>query len=74
MRAPLMETREKVQVFRGDMEEWLLAVRCAAERRANVSVAKEVLELLIDTSNGVSKVYIVVVYVIFPTYCLTHLV
>ncbi|KAA8540689.1 hypothetical protein F0562_024392 [Nyssa sinensis] len=56
MRAPLIEIREKILVFRGGVEGSLLALQSGLRQRAEASAAKEALELLLDTFHVVSKV------------------
>ncbi|PWA58698.1 hypothetical protein CTI12_AA393830 [Artemisia annua] len=56
MRAPLVEIREKVLGFRSDVEMSLSELKCGLRERNVASEAREVLELLIDTSHVVSKV------------------
>lgn len=56
MRAPLVEIRDKVLGFRSDVEMSLSELKCGLRERNVASEAREVLELLIDTSHVVSKV------------------
>ncbi|GJS26809.1 conserved oligomeric Golgi complex subunit 2 [Tanacetum coccineum] len=56
MRAPLLEIREKVVGFRSDLEMSLSELKSGLRERSVASEAREVLELLIDTSHVVSKV------------------
>ncbi|KAJ9568387.1 hypothetical protein OSB04_004353 [Centaurea solstitialis] len=57
MRAPLVEIREKILGFRGAVEGSLLSLQGGLRQRAEASAAREILELLLDTSHVVSKVY-----------------
>lgn len=56
MRAPLIEIREKILAFRGAVEGSLVSLQGGLRQRAEASAAREILELLIDTSHVVSKV------------------
>ncbi|XP_071731750.1 conserved oligomeric Golgi complex subunit 2-like [Rutidosis leptorrhynchoides] len=56
MRAPLVEIREKILGFRGAVEGSLVSLQGGLKQRAEASAAREILELLIDTSHVVSKV------------------
>lgn len=56
MRAPLIEIREKILGFRGAVEGSLVSLQGGLKQRAEASAAREILELLIDTSHVVSKV------------------
>ncbi|KAK6920539.1 COG complex component, COG2, C-terminal [Dillenia turbinata] len=56
MRAPLTELREKIESFRASVENSLVALQSGLKQRAEASAAREVLELLLDTSHVVSKV------------------
>lgn len=56
MRAPLIEIRQKILVFREAVEGSLLALQSGLNQRAQASAAREVLELLLDTFHVVSKV------------------
>ncbi|CAI9280512.1 unnamed protein product [Lactuca saligna] len=56
MRAPLIEIREKILGFRGAVEGSLVSLQGGLRQRAEASAAREILELLIDTSHVVSKV------------------
>ncbi|XP_024971658.1 conserved oligomeric Golgi complex subunit 2 [Cynara cardunculus var. scolymus] len=56
MRAPLIEIREKILGFRGAVEGSLLSLQGGLRQRAEASAAREILELLLDTSHVVSKV------------------
>ncbi|KAL6638274.1 hypothetical protein ACP70R_025846 [Stipagrostis hirtigluma subsp. patula] len=56
MRAPLAELRDKVAGFRAAAAAALAALRAGLEQRAAASAARELLELLLDTSHVVSKV------------------
>ncbi|GJM97243.1 hypothetical protein PR202_ga14155 [Eleusine coracana subsp. coracana] len=56
MRAPLAELRDKVAGFRAGASAALAALPCAGlEQRAAATAARELLELLLDTSHVVSK-------------------
>ncbi|XP_071710874.1 conserved oligomeric Golgi complex subunit 2-like [Rutidosis leptorrhynchoides] len=56
MRAPLIEIREKILGFRSAVEGSLVSLQGGLKQRAEASAAREILELLIDTSHVVSKV------------------
>lgn len=56
MRAPLIEIRDKIMAFRGAVEGSLVSLQSGLRQRAEASAAREILELLIDTSHVVSKV------------------
>uniref|UniRef100_A0A0D9W1D8 Conserved oligomeric Golgi complex subunit 2 n=1 Tax=Leersia perrieri TaxID=77586 RepID=A0A0D9W1D8_9ORYZ len=56
MRAPLAELRDKVASFRAAAAAALAALRAGLEQRAAATAARELLELLLDTSHVVSKV------------------
>lgn len=56
MRAPLAELRDKVAGFRGAAAAALAALRAGLEQRTAATAARELLELLLDTSHVVSKV------------------
>uniref|UniRef100_A0A0A8XTM7 COG complex component COG2 C-terminal domain-containing protein n=1 Tax=Arundo donax TaxID=35708 RepID=A0A0A8XTM7_ARUDO len=56
MRAPLAELRDKVAGFRAAAAAALTALRAGLEQRAAATAARELLELLLDTSHVVSKV------------------
>ncbi|KAG8061779.1 hypothetical protein GUJ93_ZPchr0003g17234 [Zizania palustris] len=56
MRAPLAELRDKVAAFRAAAAAALAALRAGLEQRAAATAARELLELLLDTSHVVSKV------------------
>ncbi|TVT96986.1 hypothetical protein EJB05_57793 [Eragrostis curvula] len=56
MRAPLAELRDKVAGFRAGAAAGLAALRAGLEQRAAATAARELLELLLDTSHVVSKV------------------
>ncbi|KAK3148768.1 hypothetical protein QOZ80_3AG0208390 [Eleusine coracana subsp. coracana] len=56
MRAPLAELRDKVAGFRAGASAALAALRAGLEQRAAATAARELLELLLDTSHVVSKV------------------
>ncbi|KAF5792956.1 putative COG complex component COG2 [Helianthus annuus] len=56
MRAPLIEIRDKIVAFRGAVEGSLVSLQGGLRQRAEASAAREILELLIDTSHVVSKV------------------
>ncbi|KAL6909387.1 hypothetical protein ACP4OV_001668 [Aristida adscensionis] len=56
MRAPLAELRDKVAGFRAAAAAALAALRAGLEQRAAATAARELLELLLDTSHVVSKV------------------
>uniref|UniRef100_A0ACD5XES7 Uncharacterized protein n=1 Tax=Avena sativa TaxID=4498 RepID=A0ACD5XES7_AVESA len=56
MRAPLADLRDKVAAFRATAATALAALRAGLEQRAAASAARELLELLLDTSHVVSKV------------------
>ncbi|KAK9066414.1 hypothetical protein SSX86_013736 [Deinandra increscens subsp. villosa] len=56
MRAPLIEIRDKILAFRGAVEGSLVSLQGGLRQRAEASAAREILELLIDTSHVVSKV------------------
>ncbi|CAM0146670.1 unnamed protein product [Urochloa decumbens] len=56
MRAPLADLRDKVAGFRAGASAALAALRAGLEQRAAATAARELLELLLDTSHVVSKV------------------
>ncbi|KAK1565522.1 hypothetical protein Q3G72_028646 [Acer saccharum] len=56
MRAPLLELRENIEGFRGSVEGSLVASQSALKQRSEAAAAREVLQLLLDTSHVVSKV------------------
>ncbi|OEL31588.1 Conserved oligomeric Golgi complex subunit 2 [Dichanthelium oligosanthes] len=56
MRAPLAELRDKVASFRAAAAAALATLRAGLEQRAAATAARELLELLLDTSHVVSKV------------------
>ncbi|CAN6314469.1 unnamed protein product [Urochloa humidicola] len=56
MRAPLADLRDKVAGFRAGAAAALAALRAGLEQRAAATAARELLELLLDTSHVVSKV------------------
>ncbi|KAF8708780.1 hypothetical protein HU200_030169 [Digitaria exilis] len=56
MRAPLADLRDKVAGFRAGTAAALAALRVGLEQRAAATAARELLELLLDTSHVVSKV------------------
>ncbi|GKC30760.1 conserved oligomeric Golgi complex subunit 2, partial [Tanacetum coccineum] len=56
MREPLVEFREKVVGFRSDLEMSLSQLKSGLRDRSVASQAREVLELMINTSHLVSKV------------------
>ncbi|KAF3436861.1 hypothetical protein FNV43_RR19614 [Rhamnella rubrinervis] len=56
MRAPLVELREKIELFRGSLEGSLVALKNGLKQRSEAASAREVLELLLDTFHVVSKV------------------
>ncbi|KAI9173875.1 hypothetical protein LWI28_007971 [Acer negundo] len=56
MRAPLLELREKIEGFRGSVEGSLVASQSALKQRSEAAAAREVLQLLLDTFQVVSKV------------------
>lgn len=56
MRAPLADLRDKVAAFRAAAAAALAALRAGLDQRAAASNARELLELLLDTSHVVSKV------------------
>ncbi|XP_020166308.1 conserved oligomeric Golgi complex subunit 2 [Aegilops tauschii subsp. strangulata] len=56
MRAPLADLRDKVAAFRAAASAALAALRAGLEQRAAATQARELLELLLDTSHVVSKV------------------
>ena len=56
MRAPLADLRDKVAAFRAGAAAALAALRAGLEQRAVATAARELLELLLDTSHVVSKV------------------
>ncbi|CAN6464833.1 unnamed protein product [Victoria cruziana] len=56
MRAPLTELRGKISQFRASVEVSLSALHDGLRQRAEASAAREILELLLDTSHVVSKV------------------
>ncbi|CAD6207647.1 unnamed protein product [Miscanthus lutarioriparius] len=56
MRAPLADLRDKVAAFRAGASAALAALRAGLEQRAAATAARELLELLLDTSHVVSKV------------------
>ncbi|KAK1433909.1 hypothetical protein QVD17_10827 [Tagetes erecta] len=56
MRAPLIEIRDKILAFRGAVDGSLVSLQSGLRQRAEASAAREILELLIDTSHVVSKV------------------
>ncbi|WVZ61273.1 hypothetical protein U9M48_011175 [Paspalum notatum var. saurae] len=56
MRAPLAELRDKVAGFRAGAAAALAALRAGLQQRAAATAARELLELLLDTSHVVSKV------------------
>ncbi|KAG8098937.1 hypothetical protein GUJ93_ZPchr0013g36975 [Zizania palustris] len=55
MRAPLADLRDKVAAFRAATAAALAALRAGLEQRASATAARELLELLLDTSHVVSK-------------------
>jgi hypothetical protein len=57
MRAPLADLRDKVAAFRAGASAALAALRAGLEQRAAATAARELLELLLDTSHVVSKVH-----------------
>ncbi|KAM2228222.1 hypothetical protein ACFXTI_014942 [Malus domestica] len=56
MRAPLVELREKIEQFRGSVQDSLVALTNGLKQRLEAAEAREVLELLLDTFHVVSKV------------------
>ncbi|XP_076897893.1 conserved oligomeric Golgi complex subunit 2-like [Bidens hawaiensis] len=56
MRAPLIEIRDKIVVYRTAVDGSLVALQDGLRQRAEASSVREILELLIDTSHVVSKV------------------
>ncbi|ONM11589.1 Oligomeric Golgi complex subunit 2 [Zea mays] len=56
MRAPLADLRDKVAAFRAGASAALAALREGLQQRAAATAARELLELLLDTSHVVSKV------------------
>ncbi|KAL7099260.1 hypothetical protein ACP275_09G072100 [Erythranthe tilingii] len=56
MRAPLLEIKEKILNFRGSVDFSLAALQSRRKQRSQADEAREVLELLLDTSHVVSKV------------------
>ncbi|PWZ54144.1 Conserved oligomeric Golgi complex subunit 2 [Zea mays] len=56
MRAPLADLRDKVAAFRAGASAALAALRAGLQQRAAATAARELLELLLDTSHVVSKV------------------
>ncbi|CAN6297050.1 unnamed protein product [Urochloa humidicola] len=56
MRAPLADLRDKVAAFRAGAAAALAALRAGLDQRAAATAARELLELLLDTSHVVSKV------------------
>ncbi|CAH2066420.1 unnamed protein product [Thlaspi arvense] len=56
MRAPHLDLREKINGFRGSVEDAISGVRSELRQRSNAADAGEVLELLLDAFHGVSKV------------------
>ncbi|KAJ4838487.1 Conserved oligomeric Golgi complex subunit 2 [Turnera subulata] len=56
IRAPLLELRQKIEGFRGSVEESLVALRNGLQQRSQAAAAREVLERLLDTFHVVSKV------------------
>jgi hypothetical protein len=56
MRAPLADLRDKVAGFRAGASAALAALRAGLDQRAAATAARELLELLLDTSHVVSKV------------------
>jgi conserved oligomeric Golgi complex subunit 2 len=57
MRAPLADLRDKVAAFRAGASAALAALREGLQQRAAATAARELLELLLDTSHVVSKVH-----------------
>ncbi|QCD81158.1 conserved oligomeric Golgi complex subunit 2 [Vigna unguiculata] len=56
MRAPLVELREKIEQFRGNVEVSLVSIKNRLNQRSETASARETLELLLDTFHVVSKV------------------
>uniref|UniRef100_A0A7N0RJ27 COG complex component COG2 C-terminal domain-containing protein n=1 Tax=Kalanchoe fedtschenkoi TaxID=63787 RepID=A0A7N0RJ27_KALFE len=56
MRAPLLELREKIGQFRDGVDSSLVALQNGLRQRTEASLAREVLELLLDAFHVVSKV------------------
>ncbi|KAG8098944.1 hypothetical protein GUJ93_ZPchr0013g35665 [Zizania palustris] len=56
VQAPLADLRDKVAAFRAATAAALAALRAGLEQRASATAARELLELLLDTSHVVSKV------------------
>ncbi|KAM1262522.1 hypothetical protein ACFX13_028309 [Malus domestica] len=50
MRAPLVKLREKIEQFRDSVQNSLMALMNGLKQRSKAAEAREVLELLIDTS------------------------
>lgn len=58
MRMPLNELRGKLVLVRENVNCTLLKLQDGLKRRANMSASREILELLLDTSHVVSKVFL----------------
>uniref|UniRef100_A0A7N0RJ38 Uncharacterized protein n=1 Tax=Kalanchoe fedtschenkoi TaxID=63787 RepID=A0A7N0RJ38_KALFE len=56
MRAPFLELREKIGQFRDGVDSSLVALQNGLRQRTEASLAREVLELLLDAFHVVSKV------------------
>ena len=56
MRLPLNELRGKLVSVRESVNSTLAALQDGLKRRADASMSREILELLLDTSHVVSKV------------------
>ncbi|KAJ0047101.1 hypothetical protein Pint_05499 [Pistacia integerrima] len=55
MQAPLLEPRERIEGFRVTVEGSILALQSGLKKRSEAAVAREALELLLDTFHVVSK-------------------
>jgi hypothetical protein len=58
MRMPLNELRGNLVLVRENVNSTLLKLQDGLKRRANMSASREILELLLDTSHVVSKVFL----------------
>ncbi|WJX30469.1 hypothetical protein P8452_19002 [Trifolium repens] len=58
VRAPLVELREKIELFRGSVDVSLVAIKNGLKQRSEAASARETLELLLDTFHVVSKTFL----------------
>lgn len=68
MRAPLVELREKIELYRASVDGSLVALKNGLKQRSEAASAREVLELLLDMFHVVSKVCVSVLGLISKLY------